>query len=54
MNQSFAPHPLTYPHFSKQVNRTLFEYARPDPFLDILLAATLNDERVNAFEMQKV
>ena len=54
MNQAFAILPLPDTHLREQVNRSLFQHARPDALLGILAAAIFDDDGVDPLQIQKV
>jgi hypothetical protein len=51
MNKSLPLHALANTHFSKQVDRPLFQHAGANTLFHVLSAAILNHDRLNALKM---
>ncbi len=54
VDQPFAPQPLADADLVQQVDRALLEDAGADPLLDVLAAPVLEDDRVDALEVQQM
>jgi hypothetical protein len=54
MEKSFSLEPFSDTCFNKQINCALFEQASPYAFFAILAAARLDDDRLDAVQMQEV
>jgi len=54
VNEAFAFETLADAHLDQEVHRALFEHARANPALDVLAVAVLEDDRVDALEVQEV
>jgi len=53
MDQPFAIHAFASPGFSQQICHALFDHACPNAALDILAAATLQDDRLDPLQMEQ-
>ena len=54
MNDALAVQALGHAHLGQQVDGSLLEHARPDALLDVLAAARLEDDGVDALQVQQV
>jgi hypothetical protein len=52
VNQAFTPESVSKTGFTQQVNRALLENAGPDALLNVLAAARLQYNRINAIQVQ--
>jgi hypothetical protein len=54
VNQAFGFHPLTDAHFGEQVHGALLQHPSPNPLLNVLPAAVLDYDGIDAKQIQKV
>ena len=54
MHQAFAPHAIANTRLIEQVDAALLEHAGTHPLLDVFATARLEDDRLDAFQMEKM
>ncbi len=54
MDHTLLLHTVTDTRLVQQVDRVLLQHARPDPLLDVVAAADLEHDRLDALQVQKV
>jgi hypothetical protein len=54
MNQAFAAHAIADPCFVEQIHGALFENAGADPLLHVFAALRLDDDRVDALDLEQM
>jgi hypothetical protein len=54
VDHPFLLHPITDTRVGQHVNRVLLEHARPDSVFDVVAAAVLEHDRLDALKVQEV
>ena len=54
VHEALALQALAHPHLDEQVDRALLEHAGADPSLHVLAVAVLEDDRLDALEVEEV
>jgi hypothetical protein len=54
VDEPFATQAIAYAHLGEQVDRPLLEHAGADSLLDVLAAPVLEDDGIDALEVQEV